>query len=341
VSYVDVLRGAVPADALTGRYVLVGMTAQGMGDTLATPVNADQRAMPGVEVLAHQLDTLRSGRAVHALSPALVASASALAVVLLVSAFRIAGTRPALLLAVAAQPLALGWRCCSCAGTWGSPASLMLVAALAYPCGAELERVSTARPRDRPVAPSQACWPRARRMKRRVFVIDWGAPGGFARGGRHRALGAPLPADALDGLLTAMLTMTGRCCWPTHWRAARGRVPDRVASLTCRACWRSLHVSPRSTGRLRWLKFASRAAWPCRRVCRAGDHLIHALVCPCTVARADRCRDRCGADQARRARAQELLASSARRGAGTPTRCWPNCSWPVAARWQPMPCCAA
>ena len=73
VSYVDVLRGAVPADALTGRYVLVGMTAQGMGDTLATPVNADQRAMPGVEVLAHQLDTLRSGRAVHALSPALVA----------------------------------------------------------------------------------------------------------------------------------------------------------------------------------------------------------------------------------------------------------------------------
>ena len=46
----------------------------------------------GVEVLAHQLDTLRSGRAVHALSPALVASISALAVVLLVAAFRIAGT---------------------------------------------------------------------------------------------------------------------------------------------------------------------------------------------------------------------------------------------------------
>lgn len=134
VSYVDVLRGAVPADALTGRYVLVGMTAQGMGDTLATPVNADQRAMPGVEVLAHQLDTLRSGRAVHALSPALVASISALAVVLLVAAFRIAGTRLALLLAVAAQPLALGLALLLLrAGTWGSPASFMLVAALAYP----------------------------------------------------------------------------------------------------------------------------------------------------------------------------------------------------------------
>ena len=48
VSYVDVLTGAVPASELTGRYVLIGMTATGLGDTLATPVNARHFAMPGV-----------------------------------------------------------------------------------------------------------------------------------------------------------------------------------------------------------------------------------------------------------------------------------------------------
>ena len=84
VSYVDVLRGAVPAGQLAGRHLLVGMTAQGVGDTLATPVNGRQRAMPGVEVLAHTMDTLRRGDAVRALSPAAVGAVSAAGVLALV-----------------------------------------------------------------------------------------------------------------------------------------------------------------------------------------------------------------------------------------------------------------
>ncbi|WP_233589758.1 CHASE2 domain-containing protein, partial [Acidovorax sp. FJL06] len=51
-----VLRGAVPADAFRGKYVLVGAAASGLGDMFATPVSQQSRLMPGVEVVAHVLD---------------------------------------------------------------------------------------------------------------------------------------------------------------------------------------------------------------------------------------------------------------------------------------------
>jgi CHASE2 domain-containing sensor protein/signal transduction histidine kinase len=134
VSYVDVLTGTVPVEQLRGRYLLVGMTAYGLGDTLATPVNASQRAMPGVEVLAHTLDTLRQGSAVRVLPPLQAGVVSGLAVALLVVAFGLAGTRVALALALLSLPLALA---CSLlalrAGLWWSPAPFMLAAAVAYP----------------------------------------------------------------------------------------------------------------------------------------------------------------------------------------------------------------
>lgn len=134
VSYVDVLRGAVPPERLAGRYLLVGMTAQGMGDTLATPVNAGSHAMPGIEVLAHQMATLRSGQAPRPLGAWAGGLVSAAAVLLLVGSFAAVGTRLALLAALASLPLALlasvlllrgGW--------WWEPAPFVLAAALAYP----------------------------------------------------------------------------------------------------------------------------------------------------------------------------------------------------------------
>ena len=134
VSYVDVLRGAVPAQALHGRYVLVGMTAQGLGDTLATPVNASRAAMPGVEVHGHALATLRRGDAVRALSPVQAGALSALAVAGLVLAFVRAGTRTALLIALASLPLALLLSLSAlAAGWWWSPASFVAAAVVAYP----------------------------------------------------------------------------------------------------------------------------------------------------------------------------------------------------------------
>lgn len=134
VSYVDVLSGAVPAEVLRGRYLLVGMTAQGLGDTLATPVNASRHAMPGVEVLGHTLATLRQGDAPRPLPPSLAGAVSALAVLGLVLAFVLAGTRPALLIALLSLPLALAVSLAALAqGWWWSPVPFLAAAVPAYP----------------------------------------------------------------------------------------------------------------------------------------------------------------------------------------------------------------
>ncbi len=56
-SYVDVLKGTIPPDALRGKYVLVGVTGTGLGDQFSAPVNPQGgRRVPGVEILAHVLN---------------------------------------------------------------------------------------------------------------------------------------------------------------------------------------------------------------------------------------------------------------------------------------------
>ncbi len=215
LSYVDVLRGAVPATELSGRYLLVGMTAQGLGDTLATPVNARQRAMPGVEVLAHTLDTLRSGSAVRALGPPVAAAVSALGLLGLVAAFGLAGTRLALLLAVASVPLALVASLAAlAAGLWWSPASFMLAAVLAYPLwswrrlerGVDLLDREIARLAAEPgllVPPmATAVGPARDRLAARLVALHTAAQ--TLRSARR------FLADALAGLPTAMLVDDGQ-----------------------------------------------------------------------------------------------------------------------------------
>lgn len=65
VSYSDVLSGEVDASFFTNKIVLVGATAVGMGDVLATPVSGFSRPMPGVEFHANALETIRNGQLVH------------------------------------------------------------------------------------------------------------------------------------------------------------------------------------------------------------------------------------------------------------------------------------
>jgi CHASE2 domain-containing sensor protein/signal transduction histidine kinase len=134
VSYADVLRGAVPAEQLAGRYLLVGMTAQGLGDTLATPVNARHQAMPGIEVLAHTLYTLRSGDVLRPLPDAAVALVSALLLGLLLWGFHRLGPRAALPLALVSVPLVLLASLLALrSGWWASPVPYAGAALLAYP----------------------------------------------------------------------------------------------------------------------------------------------------------------------------------------------------------------
>jgi CHASE2 domain-containing sensor protein/signal transduction histidine kinase len=131
VSYVDVLTGAVPPEALAGRYVLVGMTAAGLGDAHATPVAAP---MQGIEVIGQTLQALRRGDMLRSPPAWATALGSALAVLLLLTAFGRMNPRYALALsfglAVAALAgsvvlVGLGW--------WITPAGFVAGAALAYP----------------------------------------------------------------------------------------------------------------------------------------------------------------------------------------------------------------
>lgn len=57
-SYIDIYSGAVPIEQLKGKYVLVGVTATGLGDIYPTPMAGEDVLMPGVEIIANVLDGL-------------------------------------------------------------------------------------------------------------------------------------------------------------------------------------------------------------------------------------------------------------------------------------------
>lgn len=61
VSYADVLAGRVTDSTIRGKFVLVGATAQGVGDAWATPLSGGAQAMAGVEILANVLQAQRAG----------------------------------------------------------------------------------------------------------------------------------------------------------------------------------------------------------------------------------------------------------------------------------------
>ena len=65
VSAVDVLKGSVPVEQLKDRIVLIGTSAAGLADLVATPVGA---SFPGVEVHANLITAMLDGRIAH--SPA-------------------------------------------------------------------------------------------------------------------------------------------------------------------------------------------------------------------------------------------------------------------------------
>lgn len=69
IPYVAVLRGEVPAEFFTGKYVLIGATAPGMTDSYPTPVSGNTGAMPGIEIHAQILSNLIQGKSIHVATP--------------------------------------------------------------------------------------------------------------------------------------------------------------------------------------------------------------------------------------------------------------------------------
>ena len=133
ISYVSVLRGEVPPALITGRRVLIGMTAQGLGDRYAVPV-ADGSTMPGVDINANIANAQLGNHWVR--TPSRVASlafALAPAWLLMLAFWRIrprTGSLVALglmLAILAASTLALA------INVWMAPGPALLGLALVYP----------------------------------------------------------------------------------------------------------------------------------------------------------------------------------------------------------------
>lgn len=135
VSYADVLRGVVPASALTGKFVLVGATAAGLGDAYATPVSGRGRAMPGIEIHANVIDTLLGGRALVRAAPLGNALASAAIVFAAMLGLRRLSPRRGLLMIMLliGSVLLACWVLLLTAQVWFAPAACLAALLLAYP----------------------------------------------------------------------------------------------------------------------------------------------------------------------------------------------------------------
>lgn len=135
VSYVDVLRGLVPAERLAGKYVLVGATAAGMGDAYPTPRSGEAELMPGVEIAANVMNALLLDHRLQRANAWQNAVFSVLPVALALLAVTLLAPTAGLLASAGllATTLAAAWLGPVLAGLQFAPAAALLGVLLAYP----------------------------------------------------------------------------------------------------------------------------------------------------------------------------------------------------------------
>ncbi len=135
VSYIDVLLQNIPPEVLHDRIILIGSTASGLGDALATPVSWDHRRMPGVEMNAHVVNALLSESAIFPLSPRIRLFLSLGFMTALYLAFLLLPARHSLLiLAVGIATVILTTIALLVSlQRWFPPVALLLMQGLSYP----------------------------------------------------------------------------------------------------------------------------------------------------------------------------------------------------------------
>lgn len=135
MSFVDVLRGEIPRQFLEGKYVLVGVVAEGLGDVYATPVTIGGELRPGLDVQANLLNSLLSGDVLRTVSPAALTLLSLLPLwALLIAFLRLTpGQNMALGLALGAGAAAGSATAFLLADVWITPVPAIASLALAYP----------------------------------------------------------------------------------------------------------------------------------------------------------------------------------------------------------------
>jgi len=134
VSYIDVLRGEVPARFFRDKYVLVGAAASGLGDVFPAPQANRQGLMSGIELHANMLAALQDGRSITAAPHAAHIAFAALPALLVLIGFMYLSPRYALALTAVLTLLAGGL----CAvllryDIWLAPSAALLLLWLVYP----------------------------------------------------------------------------------------------------------------------------------------------------------------------------------------------------------------
>jgi CHASE2 domain-containing sensor protein/signal transduction histidine kinase len=134
VSYGALLRGEVPASLIQGRYILIGATALGLGDTHQTPVSRLDGPMASVEITAQIMQMLRTGEGLRIAPPLAVGLGSASLVLLLMAAcWRLSPRRSLMLSAGLIVLLPLVSMIGIGAGLWFPPSAFVVTAVLVYP----------------------------------------------------------------------------------------------------------------------------------------------------------------------------------------------------------------
>ena len=135
MSYRDALSGDFPLAAFRDQFVLVGVTATGIGDQLPTPVSGQAQPMPGVEFNANVLDALRQGLTIQPLPQRWSLGLTGLLVLLPLLLY--AGCPPRWTLPLAGLALLLtfvvSFLLLHALHRWFPPAAALLVQGLSYP----------------------------------------------------------------------------------------------------------------------------------------------------------------------------------------------------------------
>ena len=135
ISYADVLLDEEERSDLTGKIVIIGMTAAGLSSNIATPVSKRKQLMSGVEFQANALATLRSGIIVRPLQWPAYVLFSLILIVVPVLSFRVFSPIQALLLASAFSLLTVISSVLLLIKLylWSSPLPILMCLAFSYP----------------------------------------------------------------------------------------------------------------------------------------------------------------------------------------------------------------
>lgn len=134
-SFRAVLNGDVPASALQGKILFVGLTASGFREAVPTPTSGLLRPMSGIEVQANVFEALRRGATVTTLPPWAGATVATVLVLVLMLFLLHAGPSAGLIATflLGGWAMVLAFLGLHLGGWWFGPAPSVVGCALAYP----------------------------------------------------------------------------------------------------------------------------------------------------------------------------------------------------------------